>query len=223
MLDQDADEALQRAENGAMDHHRHLAVAVLVDVLRAETVRHGKVQLDSAQLPHTIEAVTQRELDLGPVEGTFARLQLEIQILVFQAALQRRFGFVPDRVRADTLFRPGRELDQHLVEAEVPVHRVQEVDERADLGPDLGFGTEDMGIVLGEAAHAHQAMHDPGALVAIDRSQLGPADRELAIAAQGAGVGQHMEGAVHRFECEQLVAIGLGHEHFVRAKLLPVA
>ncbi len=57
-----------------------------------------------------------------------------------------------------------------------------------------------MGIVLGKAAHTHQAVHHARPLVAVHRAQLGPADRQFPVAAQLAGVGEHVERAVHRLE-----------------------
>ena len=57
-----------------------------------------------------------------------------------------------------------------------------------------------MGIVLGEAPDPHQTVHHTGALVAIHRSKLRPADGQFPVAAQFAGVGEHVERAVHRLE-----------------------
>src|SRR5699024_5794297 len=62
VLEQDADEALHRTENRAVQHDRHPALAGLIDVACTEALRHGKVELHGAQLPHAIEAVAQREL-----------------------------------------------------------------------------------------------------------------------------------------------------------------
>ena len=54
-----------------------------------------------------------------------------------------------------------------------------------------------MGIVLGEAAHAHQAVQHAGALVAIDGAPLGQTHRQVAVAAQVTLVDQDVERAVH--------------------------
>ena len=59
-----------------------------------------------------------------------------------------------------------------------------EVDAGYDLVFDLLRGAEDVGVVLGEAADAEQAVHGAGALVAIDVAEFGVALREVAVAAR---------------------------------------
>ena len=57
-----------------------------------------------------------------------------------------------------------------------------------------------MGIILREAAHTQQAMQHPALLVAIDRSQLRHAHRQLAVGALVGLVDLDVEGAVHRLD-----------------------
>ena len=45
MLDQDADEALERAEDRAVEHQRMMLLAVLADVDRAQPLGHLRVEL----------------------------------------------------------------------------------------------------------------------------------------------------------------------------------
>jgi len=85
VLDQDADEALHRAENRAMQHHRRFAAIVLIDKLRIQTHRQVEIQLDRAALPQAAEAVFQRELDLWSVECTLAGLNVISQTVLLQA------------------------------------------------------------------------------------------------------------------------------------------
>lgn len=108
VLDQNAYEALQRAQDGAMQHHRGLAGIVVGDVLRVQPAGQLKVDLQGAALPHAIEAVFQRELDLGSVERPLPRLQLVLHSLDVQSLRQGSLGAVPRLVRADALIRARR-------------------------------------------------------------------------------------------------------------------
>ena len=63
---------------------------------------------------------------------------------------------------------PGGEFDFELGEAEGLEDGVGEVDAGDDFVFDLRGGAEDVGVVLGEAAHAEKAVHGAGALVAVD-------------------------------------------------------
>ena len=73
VLDQDADEALHRADDRAVQHDRRVARVVLADVLGAEAPRHAEVDLHGAALPDAADAVLQRVLDLRAVERALAR------------------------------------------------------------------------------------------------------------------------------------------------------
>ncbi len=69
-------------------------------------------------------------------------------------------GMVPHLVGADALFRPRRQFHCEIaLEAEIGIGRQdQVVDLQAFVG-ELRLGAEHMGVVLGEAAHPHQAVH----------------------------------------------------------------
>ena len=95
---------------------------------------------------------------------------------------------------------PGGELDLEFGEAEGPQHRFGEVDAGDDFIFDLAGRAEDVGVVLGKAAHAQQAVHGAGALVAVDVAQLGIALGQVAIALGRVLVDEDVAGAVHRLE-----------------------
>ena len=80
VLEQDAGEALHRAEDGAVDHHRRLLLAVGVDVERAEPLRQVEVDLDGAALPVAADGVAQHVLELGAVEGALARIDAGLDL-----------------------------------------------------------------------------------------------------------------------------------------------
>ena len=96
-----------------------------------------------------------------------------------RALLERADGQVPVFVRAGVVGAvvgiPGGELDLELLEAEGLQHRFGKVDAGDDFVFNLAGGAEDVGVVLRKAAHAQQAVHGAGALVAIDVAQLGVA------------------------------------------------
>jgi len=62
-----------------------------------------------------------------------------------------------------------------------------------------------VGIILGEAADAHQTVQHTRALIAIDRALFGKSQRQIAIRTQLALVDVQVEGAVHRLDVILLV------------------
>ena len=67
-----------------------------------------------------------------------------------------RLGVIPHGVRADALLRSSRELHDDLVEAEMAVDRKDQLVDLVTLLGQLRLGAEDMRVVLGEGADAHQ-------------------------------------------------------------------
>ena len=86
---------------------------------------------------------------------------------------------------------------------------------------DLVLGAEDMRVVLGEGAHAHDAVQRARRLVAVAGAELGHAQRQVAIGIQPLAEDLHMAGAVHRLQGEDAL-LRRGREH-VLAELLPMA
>ena len=79
-------------------------------------------------------------------------------------------------------------------------HEEREVQNLRDLRFQLFRNAEQMRIVLREAAHPHQAVEHPGALVPVHCPELGIAQRKVPVAAQPRLVDHNMEWTVHRFE-----------------------
>ena len=204
-----------------MEHHWRMLLAVLAHVLGAQSHRHVEIHLDGAALPVAPEAVLESELELGAIEGTFAGIQGVVELCLLAGLGQGRFGAVPYLVRAHALFWTGGELDQHLVEAEVGVHLLEQMTEIGNLGGDLRLGAENVGIVLHEAAHAHDAVERPRGLVANARAELGDAQRQIAVGAQALVENLDVARAVHGLDREGAL-LALGHEH-VFLVLVPVA
>ena len=121
VLDQDADEALHRADDRPVQHDRRFAAVVFGDDIRRRGAPAEEIDLHRAALPHAADAVLQRELDLGPVERALARLDIVCQSVLLERRCQSGLGLVPRLVRADALVRARGQLDQDLVEAEIAI------------------------------------------------------------------------------------------------------
>ena len=80
------------------------------------------------------------------------------------------------------LLGPQRQLDRIIVEAEVAVDAVEQVAEGAHLLDDLVLAAEDVRVVLGELAHAHEAVQRAVRLVAVAAAELGEPQRQVAVA-----------------------------------------
>src|SRR5438876_4696082 len=123
MLDEDAGEAFERAEHGAVDHYRHGLLTVRRDIEGAEPPRQIEIDLDGAALPVPPDGVAQHIFELRPVEGALSRVQLIAEAGSLNRALQRRFSLVPHLIRTDPLSRPVREFDTDILEPEVAIDR----------------------------------------------------------------------------------------------------
>src|SRR5690606_38725544 len=96
VLDQNADEAFEGAEDRPMQHDRMLAIVVFADVFGTKTDRQVEIELQRTALPDTPQAILQRKLDLRTIESTLARLQIVWQASTVERRGQRRFGAIPE-------------------------------------------------------------------------------------------------------------------------------
>ncbi len=76
VLDEHADEPLERPEDRTVQHHRTLTAVVLRHVAGIETLGQIRIVLQRTALPVATQAIAQSELDLRPIEGSLARLIL---------------------------------------------------------------------------------------------------------------------------------------------------
>ena len=99
VLDQDADEALERAQHRAVDHHRPVLVVVGAGVGEVEALRQVEVELERAALPGAADGVGQVHVDLRAVEGAVALVDRVRQPAVVEHGRQRvpRPGPTPRR------------------------------------------------------------------------------------------------------------------------------
>src|SRR6266852_2860910 len=221
VLDENADEALHRADDRPMQHDRYLARIVFGDVLRTEQTRHGKIHLHGAALPGATDAVFQMVFDLGAVEGALSREHFVAETAGIQGCLKPAFGLVPELVGTDPFRRARRELVDDLGKAEGRVNLLQQRRNRGDLRLDLLLGAKYVAVVLGESADAHDAVQSARGFVARAHAELAVAQRQLAVTAQALVVNQHVAGAVHRLD-RVVALLRLGGEH-VLPVVLPVA
>jgi hypothetical protein len=110
-------------------------------------------------------------------------------VRAFSAFSSERVGQLPLLVGVPTevlavVRVPGGELDLEFVEAEGIQHFEREVEAADNFVFDLIGSAEDVGVVLGKAAHAQQAVHHPGALVTIDGAEFAQAHGQIAIRLQ---------------------------------------
>ena len=220
MLDQHADEALERAEDGAVDHDRPLGLPVAVDVLEPEAIRLLEVDLDGRHLPAPSERVLHVDVDLRSIERPVARVELEREAVGAEGILQRPLGRLPLLVRSERLLGPRRQLEERL-EHEGLVPLADQLEQRGDLVLDLIQPAVDVGVVLRELPHAHEAGQRPRPLVAMQTPHVREAQGQIAVRAQRVAIDQRGFRAVHRLEAEDLL-LGLHQEH-VLAVVLPVA
>ena len=220
VLREDADEALVRPEDGAVDGHRSLRVAVAVDVLELEALgQHREVHLDGRDLPAPAEHVLDVHVDLGAVEGAGAGVHVVGEAVRLQRLVQRVLGRVPLLGCAQALLGAGGQLERGLQREDL-VPLAHQLEQRRELVLELIGTAVDVGVVLGELADPDQSGQGPRPLVAVAAPHLAEPERQVAVRAQGATV--HVGGgrAVHRLEREQL-PLDLHLEHVVLV-VLPV-
>ena len=72
VLDQDAEEALDRAPQRAMHHQRLVAVAVFADVFQAKAAGQIEIELHGGELPRAADGVDELDVDFRAVKRRFA-------------------------------------------------------------------------------------------------------------------------------------------------------
>ena len=130
VLDQDAEEALEAAQDGAVQHHRAVPRAVLGDVFGVQPLRQDEVHLQRAALPVAPDRVAQHEFQLRAVERALARVQrvLDAGGARRPPSARPRPGPTPRRRRSACAGR-SENFTAELREAEVAVDRRQQLDE----------------------------------------------------------------------------------------------
>ena len=130
VLDQHAEEALDRTHQRPMDHHGSLALAIAGDVLEIEAFGQVEVELDGRQLPRPTDGVLDVDVDLRAVERTAALLGDVLEPAAIECSSKTFGGLIPQLVLTHRLLgRASRELRLEILEAERPQHREHEVEQ----------------------------------------------------------------------------------------------
>ena len=199
MLGNDADEALDGAEDHTVDHHGAVLLTVGPGVLQLEALRQLHIQLDGAALPGAAQGVLEMEVQLGAVEGAVPLVDDVALAHLGDGLFQSLLGEFPILLVPHVILRHGGQL--YLVgQAEEGVDLVKETGHVLYLVLHLVPGHEDVGIVLGEAADAEQPVEGAGELMAVHHAQFAHSQRQIPV---GVGLGlvhQHAAGAVHGFD-----------------------
>ena len=220
MLGQDADKALDRTKDHAVDHDGPVLLTVLAHVLQFKTLRQLEIELDGRALPGTAEAVHQMEVDLRAVESAVAFVDTEGKLQRVQCVTKAVLRGRPFLIRAHGILGPGGKL--HAVgEAKELVHAVDDLDDIPDFVLDLVLGDVGMGIILGKAAHPHKAVQLAGLFVPVHDAGLREPERQVSVGTGLALVDQDAARAVHRLDGE-LAVLGGQREHIIMI-MLPVA
>ena len=240
MFDQDADEAFITAQNRAVQHDRAMARAIFADIAGIEPFGQHGIGLDGADLPCPPDGIGEMEFQLGRIKSPFAGQFFPAPIGIIaprcrHGIAHRLFRPVPHCVAAETLFRAQRQLDRIGKAAEILVDKIEQVTEAGDFADNLVFAAEDMGVVLGELPHPHQAVQRAMRFVAMAAAHLRQPQRQVAVRLDALAEDQDVRRAVHRLERHPLrlvrnhraIVIDIGHfvgnDEHVLAIFAPVA
>ena len=136
------------------------------------------------------------EVDLRAIEGTVAFVDLVRHVEPLEGGLQAAFCCCPIFVGAHGVVRTGGKF--HMVfEAELLVHRVDEVHDADDFIGELVGAHEQVRVILGEATNAEQAVQRAAHFVTVHNAQFACANRQVAIAVRLRCVHEHAARAVH--------------------------
>src|SRR6267378_3651745 len=122
MLNQHADEALDRAENRAMDHYRALFSSCAGGVRKAEALRQIVIELNRRDLPSPLQRVGDIDLNLGTVKRAFLGIYLELDLIAAHRIAELGLGVAPLFLGAEMLIGHGREFEIETLESERSVN-----------------------------------------------------------------------------------------------------
>src|SRR6202023_681497 len=201
VFDQDAEEALDRAVEGAVDHERLFAGTVFGYVFEIETLRQVEVELHGRELPQAPDGIDQLDIDLRSVKRGLARNRLVLDVQLFQHFFERAGRHIPLVFTSDkalaVVWIPGGKFGLEFIKAEVFQHVAGELHAIRDFLLNLVGSAEDVSVVLGKAADAQQAVHDARAFIAVDCAEFAEAHGQIAIGAQRIFVNENVARAVH--------------------------
>ena len=129
---------------------------------------------------------------------------------MLQGVGQRFFRQIPDFIGTDAVnaVRPGRKINFNIVKAKVFVNVQNQLNCRNTFFFHLLRRAENMGIILGKFANAHQPHQRSGSFITVDHAELSHSQRQVAIRFYPLLVNQQTARAVHRLNAEHFVIFG---------------
>ena len=176
-----AEEALHRAQHGAVQHHRTVLIAILANISGVQTLRQHKVELQRAALPCAANCIAQVIFDFRAVKRALIGQFFPIEADFCQRVAQALLGAIPDRIITGPHIGAQRQLDRHIGEAQILVDLCHQPAKINGFRNNLVFAAENMRVILRHLAHPHQAVQRAMRLVAVTAAKFGHAYRQVAI------------------------------------------
>src|SRR4030042_1545669 len=147
---------------------------------KVESLRHGKVYLNSCTLPPPVEGIFKFHIDLRPVKSSLSFIDLKWEVSSLDRMEKGLGCFIPIFVRPDRLFWSGAEF--HLIfETEDLHHIINKIDDGTNLIIQLVGTAEDVGIVLGETSDTEKHGEFSGFFMPMNRAQLKVAQWKVSV------------------------------------------
>ena len=185
VLDEHGGESLERTEWCTVNHHGRVLCVILGCVLQLEALGQVVVYLNSAQLPTPTDGVFDHEVELRTVKGCLAVFYFGLEALLTTRLDNGLLAFSPHLVRPDVFFCILRvaqaDLCFEIIKLEHFEHGLDNVHHVKKLALHLFRAAEDVGIVLCKRANACQSVQLAALFVAIHRTKLGNAQRQVFI------------------------------------------
>src|SRR5688572_4340769 len=198
MLDQRANESLQRSVNRTVDHHGPVRLVVRSRIFQLETLRKLKIELDRRALPETPEGVPELHVNLWSVEGAAASVDAVRNLFALERTLERLLGPIPGRVVPQLLRRPRRDFEVQLEPEVLSDETLDLIEAEKNLVFRLIERAEDVGVIHGEAPDAQQAVQHARFFVAVHVRDFRQPERQVPVAPRLRLVYERVHRAVHR-------------------------
>ena len=214
VLEKNAKETLDRAEQCPMQHDRTLARTVGRNVFKVESIGKVEVTLNSAQLPRASDCVLDVDIDLRAIERSIAFFDRILETIFLKRTLKGVCGLVPDLIATDMLVGIFRtEVGGELGKAERAQDTHDEIKKRCDFVLQFFFGAIDMTVVLSEAPNSHKPMQRSCPLVSVHGAKFEKAKRKFAIASLPASIDKTVHRAIHGLRVVRTVVHFHGRVH----------
>ena len=184
-----------------------MLLVVSTRVLEVEALRQVVVYLDRTELPAAAEGVLDHEVQLRPVEGCFAVLDLGGKALLSTSLDDSLLGTLPVLFATDVLLAVHLIAQGDLSLEVLEVQRLEDdeddIHHLAELLLDLVRAAEEVRVVLREATYTRQPVELTALLVAIDRTELSQTLGQVTIGVRAESLEDlTVVRAVHRLEHE---------------------